>query len=124
LTILTWKLRARRRRGGATRGACGYQNRRARLVEAGRVAEASGGVVEPLAKSEGFKVTVMEGKTAIVARIKSTGEMRVSVAGKAGMTAKGNLSSDRALTHFENLSSQQLNALIDRARELVRAMRQ
>ena len=31
----------------------------------------------------------MEGKTAIVARIKSTGDMRVGVAGKAGMTASG-----------------------------------
>lgn len=91
---------------------------------AGRVAEAAGGVVEPLAKSEGFKVTVMEGKTAIVARIKSTGEMRVSVAGKGGMTAAGDLSSDRALTHFENLSSDQLSALLNRAREVVRAMRQ
>lgn len=87
------------------------------------VAEATGGTVEELAKSEGFKVTVMEGKTATVAGIKSTGDMRVGVAGKAGMTASGQLSDDPVLTHFQNLSSGQLTALINRARELVGAMR-
>jgi hypothetical protein len=88
-----------------------------------RVAGATGGAVEPLAKSEGFKVTVMQGKRAIVTRVKSTGEMRVNVAGKGGMTAAGELSEDRALTHLQNLSSQQLTALVERARELLQAMR-
>ena len=91
---------------------------------AGRVAEATGGSIRALRKSEGFMVTVTEGKTDIVVRIKTTGEMRVGVAGKAAMTATGDLSSDQALTHFKDLSSKQLTALVDRARELVRAMRQ
>lgn len=91
---------------------------------AGRVAEATGGTVSQLAKSEGFKVTVTEGKAQIVARIKASGAMRVAVAGKGAMTAAGKLSNDPELTHFESLSSEQLTALVNRARELVRAMRQ
>jgi len=88
-----------------------------------RVAESLGGEVAPLAKSEGYSVTVMEGKRAIIARIKSTGDVRVSISGKGSLTAAGEISDDRALTHFSNLSSEQVTALMNRARELLRAMR-
>lgn len=88
-----------------------------------RVAETTGGTIEQMSKSEGFKVRVMDGKAEILARIKATGDVRVSISGKGGLTGAGELSSDKALTHFKDLSSDQITALIDRARELVRAMR-
>jgi len=88
-----------------------------------RVAEATGGTVGQLAKSEGYKVTVMEGKQAIVARIKASGDIRVTIADKGGLTASGEISSDKALTHFADLSSDQITALVNRARQLVQSMR-
>ena len=108
--------------GNALRSGAGSGKLTAAGV-AGRVAEATGGTVQPLAKSEGFRVTVMEGKTEIVVRIKTSGDMRVGVAGKGSLTPSGELSGDRALTHFKDLSSEQLTVLVNRARELLRAMR-
>ncbi len=89
---------------------------------AGRVASATGGAVSQLAKSEGFKVTVDAGR-AIVARIKSTGDIRVGIDGIGSLTREGVVSANRALTHLKNLSSQEIIGLINKARELLAAPR-
>jgi hypothetical protein len=73
-----------------------------------------------LAKSEGFKVTVA-GSKAIVARIKSNGDIRVAIDKVAALTAEGVVSADRALTHLRNLTSEQITNLVNRAREVVGA---
>jgi RHS repeat-associated protein len=85
---------------------------------AGRVAAATGGVVSSLAKSEGFKVTVDAGR-AIVARIKSTGDIRVGIDGLGSLTREGVISSNRALTHLRNLTSGEIAGLVNKARELI-----
>ena len=87
-----------------------------------RLAGAVGGTVSSLAKSEGFKVTV-EGSKSIVARIKSTGDMRVSIDQIGSLTRQGVVSSQRALTHLRNLTSEELTGLIEKAKELVKAIR-
>jgi RHS repeat-associated protein len=87
-----------------------------------RVASAVGGTVSALAKSEGFKVTVGGAKD-IVARIKTTGDMRVSIDQMSSLTRDGILSSRQALTHLTNLTSQELIGLIEKAKEIVKAVR-
>jgi hypothetical protein len=81
-----------------------------------------GGTVSALAKSEGFKVTVGGAKD-IVARIKTTGDMRVSIDQMSSLTRDGILSSRQALTHLTNLTSQELIGLIEKAKEIVKAVR-
>ena len=83
-----------------------------------RVAEAVGGTVSGLAKSEGYKVTV-EGAKHIVARIKATGDIRVSIDKVGSLTREGLVSADRALTHLKNLSTEEIVGLIDKAKDLV-----
>lgn len=88
---------------------------------ADRVASAVGGAVSALAKGDGFKVTV-EGAKNIVARIKATGEMRVSINRVGSLTREGVVSS-QALTHLKDLTSQELIGLIEKAKEFVGAAR-
>lgn len=85
-----------------------------------RVAGAVGGKVSQLAKSDGFKVTVEAGKN-IVARIKASGEMRVGIDRIGSLTREGLVSSNKALTHLRNLSSQELIDLVNKAKQLVGA---
>jgi hypothetical protein len=85
-----------------------------------RVAGAVGGKISQLSKSEGFKVTVEAGKN-IVARIKATGEMRVGIDRIGSLTREGLISSNRALTHLRDLSSQELIDLVNKAKQLVGA---
>ena len=87
-----------------------------------RVAAAVGGTVSELTRSEGFKVTVQASKN-IVARIKSSGEMRVGIDRVGSLTRDGVVSSDRALTHLRNLTSQELTGLVNMAKQLVGAPR-
>jgi hypothetical protein len=83
-----------------------------------RVAAAVGGEVSQLTRSEGFKVTVERGKN-LVARIKANGEMRIGIDGLGSLTREGVLSSDRALTHLNDLSSRELIDLMNKAKDLV-----
>jgi hypothetical protein len=85
---------------------------------ADRVAKAVGGTVSGLARSEGFRVTV-EGAKNIVARIKATGEMRVSIDQVGSLTREGVVSSQRALTHLKDLTSQEMIGLIEKAKEFL-----
>ena len=87
-----------------------------------RVAAAVGGTVEALRSSEGFKVTV-QGARDIVARIKANGDMRVSIAGVSSLTREGLVSSDPLLSHLENLSSQELVGLVQKAKSLLSVTR-
>jgi len=64
------------------------------------------------------KVTV-NGSRAIVARIKSTGEMRVSSDGVGALTREGVVSGKRELTHLSDLTSAQLTDLINLARQFI-----
>jgi RHS repeat-associated protein len=89
---------------------------------ADRVAGAVGGAVSALEKSDGFKVTV-DGAKNIVARIKATGDMRVSIDQVGSLTREGAVSSQRALTHLKNLTSQELIGLVEKAKDLVGAAR-
>ena len=89
-----------------------------------KVSAATGGTIAPLSKSEGFGVTAtITRRRDVVARIKSTGDVRVSVEGYGSLTAGGTFSSDRALTDSRNLTSDQIIQLVNRARELVGAGR-
>jgi uncharacterized protein RhaS with RHS repeats len=85
-----------------------------------RVAAALNGSVSALAKGEGYKVTI-EGTKNIVARIKPSGDMRVSIDRIGSLTRDGVVSTDRALTHLKNLSARDIIGLIDKAQELVGA---
>ena len=83
-----------------------------------RLAEAVGGTVSALEKSEGYKVTV-DGAKNIVARIKSTGEMRVSIDRLGSLTQEGVVSMSRGLTHLKNLSTDELVDLVGKAKDIV-----
>jgi len=87
---------------------------------ASRVASAVGGAVSALKNSEGFRVTV-EGAKNIVARIKASGDMRVSIDRIGALSREGLVSADRALTHLQDLSSEELAGLVDKAKEIVGA---
>ncbi len=63
----------------------------------------------------------MEGAKSIVARIKSTGDMRVSIDQVGSLSREGVVSSQRAVTHLKNLTSQELIGLIQKAKEFVGA---
>jgi RHS repeat-associated protein len=91
---------------------------------AGAVAEATGGVVGQLAKSEGSKVTLEVGRRAVVARIKSSGDFRVSIEGLGSLTREGILSSDRAATHLSGATAEEVTRLLQRAVDLLRVPRQ
>jgi RHS repeat-associated protein len=80
---------------------------------AGRVAEATGGVAS--AMKGGAKVTVNAARD-IVARIKATGDVRVSIDGIGSLTREGVVSANRALTHLRNLSSDEITGLVNQAR--------
>lgn len=59
----------------------------------------------------------------LVARIKATGEMRVSINRVGSLTREGVVSSQQALTHLKDLSSQELIGLIEKAKEFLGAAR-
>ena len=73
-----------------------------------------------LSGSPGFKVTVQAGKN-VVARIKSSGEMRVGIDRMGSLTREGMVSSDRALTYLRNLWSRELVDLVNKAKQLKRS---
>jgi RHS repeat-associated protein len=75
------------------------------------VASATGGTVSGLTKSDGFKVTV-SGSRDVVARIKSTGAMRVAIDGIGALTRDGAISADKALTHLTGLPTKELISLV------------
>jgi hypothetical protein len=87
-------------------------------IVAKEVAEATGGVVGQLAKSEGYKVTVSATRN-IVARIKESGAVRVSIDRLGSLTREGLVSADRALTHLKDLSAEEIVNLIQKAKEIV-----
>lgn len=84
------------------------------------VADATGGAVSSLAKSDGFKVTVNASRS-IVARIKKDGAIRVGIDGLGALTKEGVVSADRALTHLKDLSSKEIVDLVNKAREILNA---
>ena len=63
----------------------------------------------------GAKVTVNAARD-IVARIKATGDVRVSIDGIGSLTREGVVSANRALTHLRNLSSDEITGLVNQAR--------
>jgi len=92
------------------------------LLQAGglasRLASAVGGTVTALRKSDGFRVTV-EGARNVVARIKPSGDMRVSIDRIGSLTRDGLVSADRHLTHLKNLATRELVDLVETAKKLV-----
>ncbi|MBK7717159.1 MAG: hypothetical protein IPI38_17405 [Gemmatimonadetes bacterium] len=83
-----------------------------------RVAEAVGGRFQGWPSLRAGKVTV-DGAKHIVARIKATGDIRVSIDKVGSLTREGLVSADRALTHLKNLSTEEIVGLIDKAKDLV-----
>ena len=83
-----------------------------------RVADAVGGTVSALQKSDGYRVTV-EGAKNIVARIKSSGEVRVSIDRLGASTREGMISGERTLTHLKDLSSGEIAGLVNAAKQLI-----
>lgn len=90
---------------------------------AAEVAEATGGAIGQLARSEGSKVTMQVGRRAVVARIKSSGDFRVSIEGLGSLTREGVISSDRAVTHLTGATAEEVTRLLQRAADLLRAQR-
>ena len=91
---------------------------------AGEVADATGGTVYKLAKSEGFKVTAQFGKRVVVARIKAGGDFRVAIDGIGALTESGEISSDAAATHHSATSAQPIIDLMNKAAEYLTANKQ
>jgi hypothetical protein len=87
---------------------------------AGRVAEATGGIASAM---KGCAKVTLEASRDIVARIKATGEVRVSIDGIGSLTREGAVSADRALTHLRDLSSDQITGLMNQARQFLTAPR-
>jgi RHS repeat-associated protein len=83
-----------------------------------QVAEATGGTVTQLAKSQGLRVTI-QGARNVVVRIKESGAFRVSIEGIGSLTREGVVSGSKALTHLTARSADEIIALTRKALEWV-----